>query len=109
MSFDDETDKSIFTRFDFVFSDSGGNTTKDLIEIDGIEKSSLLRVRERISKAEKSISREKEEDLGWSNVKLSLETAFPWLAGGQMEEVLLALAAWLSRIAEEGGLNLVLH
>lgn len=81
LSFDDETDKSIFTRFDFVFSDSGGNTTKDLIEIDGIEKSSLLRVRERISKAEKSISREKEEDLGWSNVKLSLETAFGDLLG----------------------------
>jgi len=34
-------------RFDFVFSDSSGNTINDLIEISGIEKSRLRQIKER--------------------------------------------------------------
>ncbi len=81
LCFDDEADKSVFTRFDFVFSDSGGNTTRDLIEIDGIEKSCLLRIKERISEAELLVSKEKEMDLNWSNVKMSLEDSLGHILG----------------------------
>lgn len=42
----DEIEK--IKRFDFVFSDSSGNTVNDLIEISGIEKSKLVLIRQRI-------------------------------------------------------------
>ncbi len=44
--FDNKTIK--FTRFDFVFADTSGNTVNDLIEISGLDKSTLYRIGTRI-------------------------------------------------------------
>lgn len=70
-----------FTRFDFVFSDSGGNTTKDLIEISGIGRSELLNIKMRIATIEDEISKEKERDLSWKNVQMKLENSFTNIFG----------------------------
>lgn len=75
LNFEDDSDKSS-VKFDFVFSNTGGNTTIDLIEISGIEKSQLLRIQNRITDAEHCISKNKEETLGWSNVNMSFERSF---------------------------------
>ncbi len=75
LNFEDEGEESS-VRFDFVFSNTGGNTTIDLIEISGIEKSQLLRIHNRITDAEHNISKIKEETLGWSNVNMSIEKSF---------------------------------
>lgn len=60
-----------FNRFDFVLSDSSGNATNDLIEISGIEKSSLKHIRERIEKKSLELSRER-QNLLHSDERLSL-------------------------------------
>ncbi|MGQ1788257.1 MULTISPECIES: hypothetical protein [unclassified Saccharicrinis] len=44
--FDNKTIK--FTRFDFVFADTSGNTVNDMIEISGLDKSTLYRIGTRI-------------------------------------------------------------
>lgn len=75
LNFEDDGDESS-VRFDFIFSNTGGNTTIDLIEISGIEKSQLLRIHNRITDAEHCISKNKEETLGWSNVNMSIERSF---------------------------------
>jgi hypothetical protein len=56
-----------FTRFDFVFSDSGGNTTNDLIEISGIDKSSLRYTKDRIELISKEINQEMKKALNFEN------------------------------------------
>lgn len=76
---DDGDDASV--RFDFVFANTGGNTTIDLIEISGIEKSQLLRIQTRIADAEHNISQKKAESLEWSNVNLIVEKSFVDILG----------------------------
>lgn len=75
LNFEDDGDGAN-VRFDFVFANTGGNTTIDLIEISGIEASQLSRIRKRISDAEQSISKNIEEELGWSNVNMIIEKSF---------------------------------
>ena len=68
------TDK--FNRFDFIFSDSSGNTTNDLIEISGIEKSKLRSTKERIERISREINQEKmkllDSDNEFNNLKVEL-------------------------------------
>lgn len=48
-----------FNRFDFVFADNGGNTTNDLIELSGMEKSNLRLIKERIYRISQDINIER--------------------------------------------------
>ncbi|MBO4529207.1 MAG: hypothetical protein J5767_01065 [Paludibacteraceae bacterium] len=68
-------------RFDFVFSNTGGNTTIDLIEISGIEKSQLKNIKERISGKESDVSKKMEDELGRSNYYLNVEKSFSNILG----------------------------
>lgn len=65
-----------FNRFDFIFSDSSGNTTNDLIEISGIEKSKLRSTKERIERISNEINQEKKKlldsDIEFNNLKVEL-------------------------------------
>ncbi|MDD2634930.1 MAG: hypothetical protein PHW82_05465 [Bacteroidales bacterium] len=54
-------------RFDFVFSDNSGNTTNDLIEISGIEKSTLRNIQKRIENISMKINQEKISSLNSKN------------------------------------------
>lgn len=56
-----------FTRFDFVFSDSSGNTTNDLLEISGIEKSTLRSIQKRIEALAREINQEKKDAVNFEN------------------------------------------
>lgn len=80
LNFEDEGDVSSI-RFDFIFVNTGGNTTIELIEFSGIEKSQLLRIQTRIADAEHNISQKKAESLEWSNVNLSVEESFVDILG----------------------------
>lgn len=80
LNFEDEGEESS-VRFDFVFSNTGGNTTIDLIEISGIEKSQLLRIQKNITDAEHKISQIKAESLEWSNVNLTVDKSFVDILG----------------------------
>lgn len=80
LNFEDDGDGANI-RFDFVFANTGGNTTIDLIEISGIEKSQLLRIQTKITDSEYKISQIKAKSLGWSNVNLSVEKSFVDLLG----------------------------
>jgi hypothetical protein len=53
-----------FNRFDFVFADNGGNTTNDLVELSGIEKSTLRTIQSRIETKAREINSERITDLG---------------------------------------------
>lgn len=53
-----------FNRFDFVLSDSSGNTTNDLIEISGVERSSLKAIQEKIDKTAINIYNERKQSFG---------------------------------------------
>ena len=75
LNFEEEGEESSI-RFDFVFSNTGGNTTIDLIEVSGIEKSQLLRIQKKITDAEHKISQIKADSLNWSDVNLSIEKSF---------------------------------
>ncbi len=72
-----------FTRFDFVFSDSSGNTTNDLIEITGIEKSTLRYTKERIESISKGINQEKNNALNFENGfnNIEIEVSFRNILG----------------------------
>ncbi|MFZ1235400.1 MAG: hypothetical protein WAR39_00030 [Prevotella sp.] len=71
-----------FTRFDFVFADSSGKTTKDLIEISGIEKSKLREIKKRIEDKEKEIAEEKQQMSGWKDTPtMRIEWSFSNLLG----------------------------
>jgi hypothetical protein len=72
----DDTQQTLFTRFDFVFSDTGGNTTKNLIEISGIERSNLLDLKRKIAVREFEISKEKEFETGLQNIEMHVENSF---------------------------------
>jgi hypothetical protein len=52
-----------FNRFDFVFADNSGNTTTDLIELSGIEKSILRTIHQRIETVAKEINLERNSEL----------------------------------------------
>lgn len=80
LNFEDDDDGAS-VRFDFVFANTGGNTTIDLIEISGIEKSQLLRIQKTITDAEDTISKIKAKSLEWSNVNLSVEKSFVDILG----------------------------
>jgi len=58
--FDDNTIK--FTRFDFVFADTSGNSTNDLIEISGLDKSTLFRIGTRIEDVSIQLSKNWQKD-----------------------------------------------
>lgn len=72
-----------FTRFDFVFSDSSGNTTNDLIEISGIEKSTLRNIQKRIETISREINQEKMSVLNFENGfnNLQIEISFRNILG----------------------------
>jgi hypothetical protein len=80
--FDNEGAKR-FNRFDFVFSDSGGNTTNDLVEISGIEKSMLRTIQSRIQVIENEISLERESEISSVSEfnKLYIEVSFRNILG----------------------------
>lgn len=52
-----------FNRFDFVFADNSGNTTTDLIELSGVEKSTLRTISQRIETAAREINLERYSEL----------------------------------------------
>ncbi len=72
-----------FTRFDFVFSDSSGNTTNDLIEISGIEKSTLRNIQKCIETISREINQEKMSVLNFENGfnNLQIEISFRNILG----------------------------
>lgn len=72
-----------FTRFDFVFADNGGNTTNDLIEISGIEKSTLRSIQKRIETISREINQEKMSVLNFENGfnNLQIEISFRNILG----------------------------
>lgn len=80
----DGTEK--FTRFDFVFSDSSGNTTNDLIEISGIEKSVLRNIQKRIETISREINQEKMSALNFENGfnNLQIEISFRNILGNTL-------------------------
>ncbi|SEA34754.1 hypothetical protein [Proteiniphilum acetatigenes] len=75
-----------FNRFDFVFADSGGNTTNDLIEISGIEKSALRTLQSRIETIANEVDIERRAEL--NNIaefnKLQIEVSFRNLLGNTL-------------------------
>jgi hypothetical protein len=75
-----------FNRFDFVFADNGGNTTNDLIELSGIEKSTLRSVQGRIDTIAKEINLERKKDLGTINEfnKLEIEISYRNILGNPL-------------------------
>jgi hypothetical protein len=75
-----------FTRFDFVFSDSSGNTTNDLIEISGIEKSTLRNIQKRIETISREINQEKMDALNFENGfnSLQIEISFRNILGNAL-------------------------
>lgn len=75
-----------FTRFDFVFSDSSGNTTNDLIEISGIEKSALRNIQKRIETISGEINQEKMSVLNFENGfnNLQIEISFRNILGNAL-------------------------
>ncbi len=75
-----------FTRFDFVFSDSSGNTTNDLIEISGIEKSTLRYIQKRIETISREINQEKMNVLNFENGfnNLQIEISFRNILGNTL-------------------------
>lgn len=72
-----------FNRFDFIFADSSGNTTNDLIELSGIEKSTLRTVKGRIESIAKEINLERKTELSSVSEfnKLQIETSFRNIIG----------------------------
>ncbi len=80
LNFEDDGDGAS-VKFDFVFANTGGNATVDLIEISGIEKSQLLRIKKKISDAEHKISQIKANALEWTNVNLTVEKSFVDILG----------------------------
>jgi len=73
----------IFTRFDFIFADSKGNTTNELIEISGLEKSTLRYVQKRIETISSKMYQEKIDILYLDNKynNLQIETSYRYLLG----------------------------
>lgn len=72
-----------FNRFDFVFADNGGNTTNDLVELSGIEKSTLRNIKSRIETKAREINSERLTDLGSVSEfnKLQIEISFRNILG----------------------------
>lgn len=72
-----ESENPKIKRFDFVFSDGSGNTTNDLIEISGIEKSNLRRTKIRIEDIASEIYEERknfirtDKDLSFLRIEFS--------------------------------------
>lgn len=78
-----------FTRFDFIFADNGGNTTNDLIEISGIEKSTLRFTRQRIETISNEINQEKKKIFGSENEynNLKIEISFRNILGSAFVDI----------------------
>lgn len=72
-----------FNRFDFVFADNSGNTTTDLIELTGIEKSTLRTINQRIDTIAKEINLERNSELDSINEfnKLQIEISYRNILG----------------------------
>lgn len=51
-----------FTRFDFVFGDTSGNSTNDLLEISGLDKSTLLRIGTRLENISIDLSKDRKKE-----------------------------------------------
>ncbi|MCK9450360.1 MAG: hypothetical protein M0Q90_01595 [Bacteroidales bacterium] len=79
----DNEESDRFNRYDFIFADSGGNTTNDLVELSGIEKSTLRTIKSKIDEVEKEINLERKTDLGTVNEfnKLQIEISFRNILG----------------------------
>jgi hypothetical protein len=75
-----------FNRFDFVFADNSGNTTTDLIELTGIEKSTLRTINQRIDTIAKEINLERNSELDSINEfnKLQIEISFRNILGNTL-------------------------
>ena len=72
-----------FNRFDFIFAYSGANTTNDLVEISGIEKSMLRIIKSRIETIANEIALERESVLSSVSEfnKLYIEVSFRNILG----------------------------
>lgn len=64
-----------FSKFDFILSESSGQTTNDLIEISGIEQSDLKTISEKISKFASRTRVERKEAIGFDE-KVRIENSF---------------------------------
>lgn len=75
-----------FNRFDFVFADNSGNTTTDLIELSGIEKSTLRTISQRIETKAKEINLERNSELDSISEfnKLQIEISFRNILGNTL-------------------------
>ncbi len=83
-----ERDLTQFKRFDFIFTDTGGNTEYDRIEISGIEKSRFFEIKKRIEDISLKLTAEKKQILGLSDIKnLRIESSFTNLLGKAEIEV----------------------
>lgn len=75
-----ENENPKIKRFDFVFSDGSGNTTNDLIEIAGIEKSNLRQTKIRIEDIASEIYEERkkfirtDKDLSFLSIEFSFRS-----------------------------------
>jgi hypothetical protein len=64
-----------FAKFDFILSESSGQTTNDLIEISGIEQSDLKIISEKIGKIASKIRAERKDAIGYDE-KVRIENSF---------------------------------
>jgi hypothetical protein len=64
-----------FNKFDFVLSDSSGNTTNDLIEISGIEQSDLKSISKYITETASKIRIERKDAIQYDKI-LKIENSF---------------------------------
>jgi len=64
-----------FNKFDFIFSDNGGQTTNDLVEISGLEQSELRSISKHILKFELEINNERKEAIQYEK-KVGIENSF---------------------------------
>jgi len=64
-----------FNKFDFIFSDNGGQTTNDLIEISGLERSELRFISKHILNFELEINNERKDAIQYEK-KVGIENSF---------------------------------
>lgn len=75
-------------RFDFVFSDSSGNTTNDLIEISGIDISNLRKTKKRIENIASTVYNERKKEFRTEKElsQLSIEFSFRNILGSTQSD-----------------------
>ena len=88
-----EEDDNKINKFDFIFSNTGGNTTVDLIEVSGLERSQLLTIKKRINDISNSVKKESA-----SNFDFKIENALTQILGKAEVEVEVDIKTGKSKI-----------